>query len=253
MPRSISSSKSISTLKLVEGEESSSWEIDETIAQGVLSLNGKGYAEFEETITFEAGTKYVLIINADNEVATFEINGSLDKTVANATIAKIEKIGKVEYNDYCYALIYLARNSYDKLTENEKSLISEKQYKVLTDAEETYAKLKAEGDKAAADNVIALINAIGTVEYTFECKELIDIAREAYDDLIDDQKALISAEQYKVLTDAEAEYKRLEGVVTGINNADAANAMKDGKYIQNGMIIIVKNGKQYNAQGHIIK
>ena len=58
-----------------------------------------------------------------------------------------------------------------------------------------------------ADPVIALINAIGTVEYTQECKNKIDEARAAYDLLTDAQKALVS--NYSTLTDAEAAYAAL--------------------------------------------
>ena len=62
----------------------------------------------------------------------------------------------------------------------------------------------------AAAAVIAKIDAIGTVEYTVACKTLIDAARTAYNALTDAQKALISAEKLKVLTDAEAEYETLK-------------------------------------------
>ena len=62
-------------------------------------------------------------------------------------------------------------------------------------------------DQDYADPVIALINAIGTVEYTQECKNKIDEARAAYDLLTDAQKALVS--NYSTLTDAEAAYAAL--------------------------------------------
>ena len=60
-------------------------------------------------------------------------------------------------------------------------------------------------DQEAADAVIALINAIGTVEYTDACKAKIDAARDAYDALTDTQKELVI--NYTTLTDAEAAYK----------------------------------------------
>lgn len=69
---------------------------------------------------------------------------------------------------------------------------------------------KAEADKAAAESVVAKINAIGTVEYTGESKEKIDEARTAYDALTTDQKALVTAAQLTVLTDAETEYAALK-------------------------------------------
>ena len=70
-------------------------------------------------------------------------------------------------------------------------------------------------DQAAANAVIAKINAIGTVEYTEECKARIDAARSAYDALTDAQKALVPEETLKILTDAEAAYEELKQVATG--------------------------------------
>ena len=63
-------------------------------------------------------------------------------------------------------------------------------------------------DQAAADTVIALIDAIGTVEYTAASEALIDAAREAYDALTDVQKARVT--NYTDLTDAETSYAALE-------------------------------------------
>ena len=59
-------------------------------------------------------------------------------------------------------------------------------------------------DQEAADAVIALIDDIGTVEYTDASKEKIDAAREAYDALTDAQKALVS--NADALTTAETTY-----------------------------------------------
>lgn len=71
---------------------------------------------------------------------------------------------------------------------------------------------QAELDQQAADDVVTKINAIGEVSYTEECKDRIDAARAAYDALADNQKALISAEQLAVLTDAEAAYEALKPI-----------------------------------------
>lgn len=65
-------------------------------------------------------------------------------------------------------------------------------------------------DTNAANAVIALINAIGTVEHTAECGRRISEARIAYDALTDAQKAIITAAEYKVLTDAEEAYSETE-------------------------------------------
>ena len=62
-------------------------------------------------------------------------------------------------------------------------------------------------DSVFVKDVEDLINAIGKVEFTDECKAKIDAARAAYDKLTDAQKKLVK--NLKVLTDAEAEYQRL--------------------------------------------
>ncbi|MCB5711654.1 carbohydrate-binding protein [Lactonifactor sp. BIOML-A3] len=63
-------------------------------------------------------------------------------------------------------------------------------------------------DQEAADGVKALIEAIGTVEYTPECKAKIDAAREAYEALTDEQKALV--DNFSKLEEAENTYQVLE-------------------------------------------
>lgn len=118
------------------------------------------------------------------------------------------------------------------------------------------AEEQAAADQAAADAVIEKINAIGTVEYTEACKALIDAAREAYDALTDAQKALVSEETLKLLTDAEAEYARLEAITTGIGSVQAVNKVDvwydlsgqrlngkpttKGIYFRNGRKVVVK-------------
>lgn len=71
-------------------------------------------------------------------------------------------------------------------------------------------------DQSAADNVEALIAAIGTV--TKDSKSAIDAARSAYNALSQSQKALV--ENYGVLTAAEAKYAELSKAVDVIDPAD---------------------------------
>lgn len=175
-----------------------------------------------------------------------------------AAVDKINAIGTVEYTDACKTLIEEARAAYDELSENDKSLITAEQLKVLTDAEAAYAELKAAAEKAAADQaaanaVVDLINAIGTVEYSDASKTLIDDARKAYDELTDDQKALVTAEQYEVLIEAENEYERLTAIITGISGSNATSSQKGGKHIHNGKIVIVKQNEHYNIEGRRIE
>lgn len=172
--------------------ETGEWEPVDELASGAMSINGFAYAEFDEPITFNEDSKYIVTITAkdadeNTEATNFCINGTFDV------------------------------------------------------------------NQAAADAVVEKINAIGTVEYTEACKTLIDAAREAYDALTEDQKALITAEQYQVLTDAEEEYERLKEITTGIYGANATGALKDGKFFDNSKVVIVKNNKVYNTEGNRIK
>ena len=89
-----------------------------------------------------------------------------------------------------------------------------------------------------------LIDAIGKVEYTESCKAKIDAARAAYDALTKEQQALVK--NLSVLIAAEEAYDKLAKEATGISNVTADNVLKDGKYVVDGKIIIVKNGRKYN-------
>ncbi len=144
---------------------------------------------------------------------------ALKKAALDAVIAKIEAIGTVEYTDACKTKIDDARTAYDDLTSEQQALVSN--YSKLTAAEKVYADLKKAADKAAADAVIDKINAIGTVNTSDYCKGLIDDARNAYDALTEERKALITAEQLKVLTDAEAKYAELKKAQTDLEAAVA--------------------------------
>ena len=54
--------------------------------------------------------------------------------------------------------------------------------------------------------------------------------------------------KYSELIDAEEEYNKLEAA-TGIADINAEYIIKDGKYLKNGKIIIIKNGRKYNSNG----
>lgn len=90
-----------------------------------------------------------------------------------------------------------------------------------------------------------LIAAIGKVENTEESKAKITAARSAYDALTKEQQALVK--NFNALVDAENAYKQFE--TTGIASVETKDSNKDGKYIENGNIVIVKNGKKYNING----
>ena len=104
------------------------------------------------------------------------------------------------------AKVEAARAAYDALTEDQKNLIAPEILEKLTNAEAEIVRLEKErDDKAAAAVVEKLIANIGNV--TMESKSAIDTARNAYNNLTEEQKAFVS--NYQTLLDAEAEYARL--------------------------------------------
>ena len=170
-----------------------------------LTDDQKGFVNNESTLT-AAETEYArLEAAAEKDVA--------DTAAAAAAVAKINAIGKVEYTDESKAKIDEARAAYDALTDEQKAKVTADQLKVLTDAETAYADLKAAADQEAANAVIALIDAIGNVEYTDASKAKIDAARDAYDKLTEDQKSLVN--NYSTLTEAEKRYEELANTRPG--------------------------------------
>ena len=130
-----------------------------------------------------------------------------DQEVANTVIEKINGIGKVTLESK--KAIEEARAAYDKLSKNQKKLVSN--LETLTKAEAELKELEeeaaqAEADKKAAEAVVEKINGIGKV--TLESKKTIEEARAAYEKLSEAQKKLVS--NLETLTKAEAELKKLE-------------------------------------------
>ncbi|MGI5874959.1 MAG: S-layer homology domain-containing protein [Bacillota bacterium] len=110
-------------------------------------------------------------------------NPSDDQAKADEVIALIDAIGDVTADSK--EAIEAARSVYDALTDTQKALVTNAD--TLEQAEKAFADL---ADQAKADEVIALIDAIGDV--TADSKDDIDAARSAYDALTDAQKALVT-------------------------------------------------------------
>jgi glutamine phosphoribosylpyrophosphate amidotransferase len=133
-----------------------------------------------------------------------------DQAAADAVKDAIAAIGEVTYTEESKAKIEAARAAWNALTETQQALVDN--LETLTAAEDTYAELEAAAeqaaDQAAASAVMAKINAIGEVEYTDACEASIEEARDAYNSLTDEQKALV--ENLETLTNAEAAYAELK-------------------------------------------
>lgn len=151
-----------------------------------------------------------------------EAKEKADKKAADAVVALISAIGVVEYTDAFLERINAAKQAYAKLTADQKKLVenadvittSKKEYdklKIAAEKAAEEARKKAEkeakdkADKKAADVVVALIRAIGVVEYTDACLEKINAAKQAYSKLTADQKKFVK--NADVLTASEDKYK----------------------------------------------
>ena len=109
----------------------------------------------------------------------------------------------------------------------------------LAEAKAKLAQLKKEAaDKAAVDDVIEKIDAIGKVRLDKDSKAKIDAARAAYDALPDELKELVT--NYETLTKAERRYKQLKDKAnSSSSDADSATDGKtdsktDGKNVKSG-------------------
>ena len=104
-----------------------------------------------------------------------------DVAVAKDKIDAIGDPASVQYTDGYKELIDAAKEAVEDLTQEQRNLLPQSYLDALQNAENYYE----------ADRAHDLIDAIGTVEYTPESKEKIDAARAAYEELTDDQKALV--------------------------------------------------------------
>ena len=160
-----------------------------------------------------------------------------DKAAAKAVDNLIDAIGDVTLTDDCKAKIDAARKAYNALTDEQKALVSK--LDILTDAEAKLAQLKKEAaDKAAVDDVIAKIDAIGKVKLDKDSKAKITAARAAYDALDDELKAQVT--NYNTLLAAEKRYQQLRDKQNAndgstSDSADGKTDSKtDGKNVKSG-------------------
>lgn len=160
-----------------------------------------------------------------------------DKAAAKAVDNLIDAIGDVTLTDDCKAKIDAARKAYNALTDEQKALVSK--LDILTDAEAKLARLKKEAaDKAAVDDVIAKIDAIGKVKLDKDSKAKITAARAAYDALDDELKAQVT--NYNTLLAAEKRYQQLRDKQNAndgstSDSADGKTDSKtDGKNVKSG-------------------
>lgn len=129
---------------------------------------------------------YEYLMSAIKKITDLEIEDTKSK-ISAIEIITIESGDKISE----------ARESYDKLTDDEKSQIDN--YDNLKNAENEYEQL-------VVNNCISLIDSIGTV--TLESKSKIDESQKLYNNLSKEAKEKVT--NYLTLTNANSEYKKLE-------------------------------------------
>ncbi len=171
------------------------------------------WQEYSCDVTGVTGTHDVYLVVTEGQ----EIKDQKGKAVDTL----IEAIGTVSYTDECKAKIDAARTAYNELTLAEREAVNK--YDILTAAEAAY---KEGYHRKKAEAVDVLIDAIGTVKYTDASKELIDAARDAYDDLSEVQQGFVT--KLAVLEKAETDYQALKDqAAADQENLKAANAVKE--------------------------
>ena len=202
------------------------------------NITGKGtaktVAEMRAAIEANKDHPFMEEMLADLNVVAKKL---ADKAAAKAVDDLIDAIGDVTLTDDCKAKIDAARKAYDALTDTQKALVSK--LDILTDAEAKLAQLKKEAaDKAAVDDVIAKIDAIGKVKLDKDSKAKITAARAAYDALDDELKAQVT--NYNTLLAAEKRYQQLRDKQNAndgstSDSADGKTDSKtDGKNVKSG-------------------
>ncbi|WP_026494666.1 leucine-rich repeat protein [Butyrivibrio sp. WCD3002] len=138
-------------------------------------------------------------VSADTLKKLTDAEGALAAATVSDTINALPAAADVAITDK--ATIEAARTAYDALTDAQKEYVSADTLKRLTDAE---AKLKDLIDATKAQEVTDAITALPDFSnVTVDNKAAIEAARAAYNALTNDQKALVSADTLKKLTDAE--------------------------------------------------
>ena len=172
--------------------------------------------------------------NKDNNDVNTE---KTDKAAADKVAALIDAIYVQERTEETDAQCEAAKAAWDALTDAQKALVSK--LDILTDAEAKLAQLKKEAaDKAAVDDVIAKIDAIGKVKLDKDSKAKITAARAAYDALDDELKAQVT--NYNTLLAAEKRYQQLRDKQNANDGSTSdstdgkTDSKTDGKNVKSG-------------------
>ena len=169
-----------------------------------------------------------------------------DQELADAVTGMITDIpGEITPEDE--SVIEAARAAYEKLTGEQKALISDDTLRKLEDAENLLAAAKeAAADQAAADAVAQKIAALPASEKVKTSdKAAIEAARAAYAALTDAQKALVSSDMLSKLTAAESAVKAAEEAQKAADKAAKDKAAADKAAAGKAAAEFAANGNAY--------
>ncbi len=193
-----------------------------TVATDVLEVYAKGMSVGNVTITATS--------NADSEKSASCEATVIDPAVEDVKtkINALPEATDVTLNDK--TAIETARTAYSKLSDGQKAQISEDVYNKLLAAE------KALDDLTKAAAVTALINALPDPDkVTLDDEENVDQVLDAYRNLTEDQKKLISEKAVEKLDNAKVAIGNLrEGlfaVVEGDGNVWERNSSKNLRFV----------------------
>jgi len=166
-------------------------------AIGTVSYPGSKEALDAARTAYDAllGEDKVSVSNYETLTTAETTYDNLKQAGADAVINSINGIGNVEYTQESKDKIDAARAAYDALTEEQKALVTN--YSTLTHDEEVYAHVQ---------EVVEKINGIGDVD--LNSGDEINAAKEAYDSLTDEEKALIPT-YHDTLVTKEQTYTKL--------------------------------------------
>ena len=166
------------------------------VIEEINALYPLTYGEEQEQAIIDARNSYnelkadqqPLVINLDMLTKAEE-----DYASVKAVVEQVDNLGDIRYDEESDKKIKDAREKYEALSEDQKKFYPADSLKVIVNYETSYEAL----DK---------IYHIGDVSYNTESEDLINEAREFYDSLSDEQKALIHIDDLKVLTASEETY-----------------------------------------------
>ena len=212
----------VSIFAVSEGEIAKEVSADQVAANAVIAkINAIGTVEYTpecEAKIKDAQKAYnaltdeqkALVTNmdvyyaADNTYRDLKMAYYAEQAKVMPLIQRVVDLGEITLEDKTE--IESIRAAYNALQQHAKDYFQDfYSHNYLTDLETAETKLaaleKAEADKTAAKAVEDKINAIGKV--TLDSKDAIRDARDAYDNLTDDQKALVSESALNKLIDDE--------------------------------------------------